>query len=313
MPVEDNLDVQPEVQEPARSFTMSQLGSILPAIFVVAVLIGSLAVAFITLDEDGSTGSVVSYTPESSIIGLFDAYNAGNARAMADLTIYYFSDQYELIVTEFDGEIEGDVIIVLETEVFYREDMTTGDQDNIQQYADILAGEYGIVIDDFCVVVYECDFDGDVDQGSMICYNVGGLWYVTLEDYFMEGPTLTPVGSWADLEATTQTSGRITFGSFASFSSAIAPSDIMIQIFADGGYIGSMMVFSDTAPAPQPMSSPVPATYFDYNPSAGQINSGDYITLNGLQPDTLYSFEVFYLPTGEFITMVGSSQFMTPP
>ncbi len=322
MPVEDNLDVQPEGQGPARSFTKSQLGSILPAIFVVVVLIGSLAVAFVTLnDDDGTpTSSVISYTPDGSFIGLFDAYNAGDARTMTDFTIYYFSDQYEQIVTEFEGEIEDNVITVLETEVFYREDMATGDQDNIQQRADFIADQFGITIDDFCVVVYECDFGGEVDQGSMICYNVGGQWYVTLEDYFLSSsPTLTPVstpaGSWNVVEATSQTSGRAIF---ASFTSDIAPRDVRIYVYANGTYLGYMSIPSNTAPTPQSVmffgnSNGIQATYFDYNAAGGLINPGDYISLTGLRSNTLYSLKAFYVPTGEFISMTGDvGQFMTP-
>ncbi|KYK30699.1 MAG: hypothetical protein AYK23_04430 [Candidatus Proteinoplasmatales archaeon SG8-5] len=125
----------------------------------------------------------------------------------------------------------------------------------------------------------------------------------------------TPAGSWTSCAPTNQTAGQLTFGAFTADTQ---PLDIKIFVKVDGAAAGTMTIPSNTGASPQDISwvgGPVgaSATYFDYNPAGGQINSGDYITLTGLQPNTLYSFEVFHVPSDATVTMTGDGpSFNTP-
>ena len=125
----------------------------------------------------------------------------------------------------------------------------------------------------------------------------------------------TPAGSWTECSATSNVTGELRFG---AFTSDVQPLDIKIFVTVDGAAGGSMTIPTNTGVAPQPITwtgGPMgaSATYFDYNAAGGLINSGDYISLIGLQPGTLYSFEVFHVPSDATVTMTGDGpSFNTP-
>jgi flagellin-like protein len=136
---------------------------------------------------------------------------------------------------------------------------------------------------------------------------------------FGGGTTSTPAGSWTSVQPLSQTSGKLTFG---AFTEDVQPLDLRIYVSINGTASGTMTIPSNTdnTDGTQDGSQAMTwaggygtATFFDYSPSGGQINSGDYITLTGLDPGTTYSFEVFHVPTDATVTMTGANgQFTTP-
>ena len=129
----------------------------------------------------------------------------------------------------------------------------------------------------------------------------------------------TPAGSWTSCAPQSQTTGQLTFGAFTADT---APLDIKIFVKINGTASGEITIPSNTGASPQtctwpasthPLAPLAAATYFDYNPQGGQINSGDYISFTGLAPSTLYSFEVFHVPSDATVTMTGDGpSFNTP-
>jgi len=106
----------------------------------------------------------------------------------------------------------------------------------------------------------------------------------------------TPIGAWNNVEATSSTSGTLTFG---SFTEVIAPGDLIIYVTA--------LTWSNN---PDGSS----AIYVDYSYYGGVVNPGDHIELEGLIPNTEYSFSLFHTPTDSLITMTGDPpEFITQP
>lgn len=127
---------------------------------------------------------------------------------------------------------------------------------------------------------------------------------------------VTPAGSWMFIGAFSPTSGRMQFG---AFTSSVRPTDVVVYITINGSIDGGYLTIpDDLGPQPQTMTwtdGPPGATaeFFDYNPPGRQITAGDYIDLFGLQPGTTYSFEFLFLPTNEYITMIGAPSQITTP
>lgn len=124
-----------------------------------------------------------------------------------------------------------------------------------------------------------------------------------------------PVGAWSGMEATSSTSGKITF---SQFSEEIDFEDLQIIVQEDGTNIGHILWTGDTSSGTVSMNwiggpSGASAEYTDYNMAGGNVNPGDFITLNGLESDTTYSFQVFHIPTDSTVTMAGTESFTTEP
>jgi FlaG/FlaF family flagellin (archaellin) len=127
------------------------------------------------------------------------------------------------------------------------------------------------------------------------------------------GPLIVPpVGSWTEVSAQSNTSGQLTYG---TFSKSVPPADVQIVVMADGVYAGNIAWGGESEPLNW-VDGPTgaQASYFDNNPEGNEINAGDYILLNGLEPGTGYSFDIYYIPTDSVIAMVGAEpSFTTDP
>jgi len=133
---------------------------------------------------------------------------------------------------------------------------------------------------------------------------------------FGSGGSSTPAGAWTNVEATGSTTGKLTFG---AFTEDVGPLDLKIFIShngtADGeisfsGALGAQTTAMTWTPA---VSTGATASYFDYNYQGNLINSGDYITLTGLDNGCTYVIEVFHVDTEATVSMTGDSgTFSTP-
>ena len=132
---------------------------------------------------------------------------------------------------------------------------------------------------------------------------------------FGGGTASTPAGAWNSVAPQSQTEGKFVFG---AFTEDVKPLDLKIFVSINGVASGTLTIPTNTGTAPQLMTwlgGPANAivNYTDYNPAGGEINSGDYIELDGLLPSTVYAFEIFHVPTDATVTMTGANgQFTTP-
>ncbi len=134
----------------------------------------------------------------------------------------------------------------------------------------------------------------------------------------MSGPMdfmSTPVGSWNGMEATSSTTAKLTFG---HFSEDVVPTDLQIMVREGGSGAGYILWTGDTSSTTVDMDwvggpAGAYAEYSDFNPTGGEIDIADFITLSGLEPDTTYSIEVYHLPTDSVVYMGGGSTFTTEP
>lgn len=130
---------------------------------------------------------------------------------------------------------------------------------------------------------------------------------------FGTGSDSTPAGAWSDVAATSSTTAKLTFG---SFTTDVNPIDLRIYV-TENSVNSSVISFPDNSPTTLTWTGTVPtgatAVYFDYNSAGGLVNSGDYITLTGLQSGAQYSFEVFHVPTDATVSMTGDAGSFTTP
>ena len=129
---------------------------------------------------------------------------------------------------------------------------------------------------------------------------------------FGTGNTSTPAGAWSDVAATSSTTAKLTFG---SFTTDVKPIDLRIYV-TENAVNSSVISFPSNQPTALTWSTPpagATAVYFDYNQAGELVNSGDYITLTGLQSGAQYSFEVFHVPTDATVSMTGDSGSFTTP
>ena len=127
----------------------------------------------------------------------------------------------------------------------------------------------------------------------------------------IEPPDNVTAGTWNSVESTSQTSARAEFGMFVG---TMRPLDLQLFISANGTDIGFISWGSNTEPSLVTWNdgpTNVNVTYRDFNPTKGEVNQGDYIDLNGLEPGTLYEITAFNSKLDKTITGMDDS-FTTP-
>ena len=144
---------------------------------------------------------------------------------------------------------------------------------------------------------------------------LAAVLYVMVIDFGGSVRYSTPVGSWSQMSATSTTTGEITFG---TFSPDVYTKDLRIHVQEDGNSVGYLSWTGDTSSNTVSMNwiggpSGASAEYIDYNIAGGEVNAGDHIRLDGLEPGTTYSFEVFCIPTDSLVSMIGTESFTTEP
>ncbi len=129
------------------------------------------------------------------------------------------------------------------------------------------------------------------------------------------GSASTPAGSWNSVAPESQTTAKVVFG---AFTVDVKPLDLKIFVSVNESATGSITIPSNTGTAPQTCTwtdGPAGAavTYFDYSPAGGTVNAGDYLSFTGLRAGTVYTLEVFHVPTEATVSMTGvNGQFTTP-
>jgi len=141
---------------------------------------------------------------------------------------------------------------------------------------------------------------------------LAAVLYVMVIGFSGHGLT-TPVGAWNNVEALSPTSVELTYG---SFSGQVEPYDLIIYIQEEGAPIGNLMINDDLSAMETQMHwvngpSGVTATYVDYNYLGNTVNPGDHIIIDGLEPGTEYSFEVYHIPTESTVWMTGADSTIT--
>ncbi|KYK27626.1 MAG: hypothetical protein AYK23_02220 [Candidatus Proteinoplasmatales archaeon SG8-5] len=120
-------------------------------------------------------------------------------------------------------------------------------------------------------------------------------------------------GSWTDVRATSQTSGIAKFG---AFTGNIEPISLRVFVMENGTDVGYISWGSNIDPSMVNWNNGpdgATVTYFDYDPSGGQVNAGDYIELSGLLSGTTYSFETYNVATTSILPMTGDNPLFSTP
>ncbi len=131
---------------------------------------------------------------------------------------------------------------------------------------------------------------------------------------FGAGGDSTPAGAWNDVSAVDQTSAKLVFG---QFTTDVQPMDL--KFFVTNTTSGAVATVSfPSAPDNQPFTMTVTtgvggATYFDYSVAGNLVNSGDYMTLTGLDSGTTYTIQVFHIDSESTVSMTGDSGTWTQP
>ena len=130
------------------------------------------------------------------------------------------------------------------------------------------------------------------------------------------GDDLTPLGSWKEVEAVSNTSAELTFGAMGS---EVEHSDIKIFLDHDGNLTEiTLNVPVDAEETDCVISghglTTITATFTDYDWEKSLINGGDKVTIHGLAPGEYYVVEVLHVPTSSIIYMTGvDNGFQIPP
>ncbi len=127
---------------------------------------------------------------------------------------------------------------------------------------------------------------------------------------FGGGGATAPPGTMTALTPTSQWNATLTFGSFEP-----APEPMEIRIILSSTALEITYSFSS-----QPTASPFIMTastggaeYTDYNVAGNQINSGDFLKVTGLTPNTQYTIKVFHIQSNDMCALTGTTSFATPP
>jgi len=283
-------------------------GGLIAIITIVIVGIIIVAVLLILFSGGGSS------SPSGAMESFVDNINAGNTNAALHNTDAHFMSTAEFneFATGFGLDLPKVTISNMDTR--YQSDMTPIEISEAEDTVEGMEDEYGINITEFSMIDYTISVDGDSTTDEFLSVKVGESWYIVLFGYYEgSGYTSTPVGSWISIEATSGTTGRLTFG---RFTEDINPEDL--RIFITEGNVTYQVSFNGALSSQTTDLSVTPsgieATYFDYNYAGNQINSGDYITLSGLTGGTSYNIELFHTPTDAIIMMTGANPtFTTPP
>ncbi len=317
-------DPQPQYQPPNAP---SKPPSKAPIAILIIIVLVIAAVVVAILFMGGAQKS-----PDNTFDTFVDRVNSEDFKGAYDLTTMVFDDDYDDMIKDmeesqeeygedFDTEYSVDI-----DETRYEDDMSRSEIEDMEDSIDHLEEEYNVEVEDYCIVEYTMtvtmtvdeETETDTESDDMPCVKIDGKWYIVLDlgysDYDDDDYTNTPVGSLNSVEATSQTEGKITFG---QFTTDVTPSDIKIFMIKNGTTFGEMTIPTNTGASPQTITwintDGSSATYYDYNPAGGLINSGDYIEFTGLQSGTTYSFEVFHVPSDSTIYMTGASaSFETP-
>ena len=282
-------------------------GGLIAIIAIVVVIIVILAVTLVFFGGGGNR------SPTGAMDSFVDNYNSGDIDGALHYTDAHFMSYSEFNDIASDMDEDAEDVSVRNLETRYREDMTSEEIEDAEDTVEGMEEEYGIQVDEFCMVDYTMTADGETHSSDMLSVKVDGKWYMVIFGHYATYHSVsTPVGSWVSIEDTSTTEGKLTFG---TFSDSVEPIDI--KIFVSDGSTTYEINFNDALSSQTTdltvSPSGIQAEYYDYNYAGNQINSGDYITLTGLTSGTTYTIELFHIPSDAVIFMVGADDSFTTP
>ncbi len=122
----------------------------------------------------------------------------------------------------------------------------------------------------------------------------------------------TPAGALA-VDVRDASEVLITFG---LFDPEPKPLDIKVRLTNNSDLTDVVELSFAGAPDAQTVdmvaTQGVTATYTDMNYNGNEINSGDYIVMGGLNPQTSYKVDVYYSPSQSLCQIAGDTDFNMP-
>lgn len=128
---------------------------------------------------------------------------------------------------------------------------------------------------------------------------------------FGGGTSQAPPGNINTVEMLSNTSVKIPFG---PFEPTPKPGDLRVMLAHNTTRID--MSFSGPLSGddtPMVVTGSISAIYHDFNFQNNQVNNGDYITVEGLEPYTTYQISVFHYPSDSLCPLTGQTSFSTLP
>ena len=148
-------------------------------IAIVVVIIVILAVILVFFGGGGGSGS-----PAGVVESYVNKMTTGDIEGALHCTDAYFmtDSEFDDIASGTGDSRESFNIISLETR--YREYMTSGEIEDAEDKVEGMEEEYGIQIDEFCMVDYTMtSYDGDYSS-DLLCVKVGNSWYMAIHGYY---------------------------------------------------------------------------------------------------------------------------------
>jgi flagellin-like protein len=128
---------------------------------------------------------------------------------------------------------------------------------------------------------------------------------------FGGGAAQAPPGNIYPIEQITNTSVKIPFG---PFEPTPKPMDLRVMLTSEGGAVqisfSGPLTGDDTDMV---VTGCTNATYHDFNYNGQQVNNGDYIIIEGLEPYTTYTISVYHFPSDSLCPLTGHTSFTTMP
>lgn len=147
---------------------------IIALIVIVIVVIAALAGAM-----------MMSGGAKSTLKQFVEKVNDNDATAAVNLTTDKFSDDYGDAIDELEYAIASlEQITIIDIETTNKEDLSSTEQSDIEDYIADLEIDLGVVVDDYCIVKATLKFEyydhDDTDTNDTLFVKINGKWYMDM-------------------------------------------------------------------------------------------------------------------------------------
>ena len=120
--------------------------------------------------------------------------------------------------------------------------------------------------------------------------------------------------SFHNIEPLSPTKVKIVFGNGLTDISILEPEDILLKLTSDSQQVDITFSLS-TNPIKiiaNAVDLNINVSLIDYYPAGLELNSGDYLEIDGLNPGNEYQIELIWLVTNDSIPLIGQDSFIMP-
>ncbi len=165
-------------------------GGIIAIIAVVVVIIVVLAAILVLFGGGGNS------SPTGAMDSFVDNYNSEDWEGALHYTDAHFMSSSDFNDLASDMDSDEDAITLSNLEARYQEDMSADEIEDAEDTVEGMEEDYGIQIDNLCMVDFTMTADGDTDSSEMLAVKVDGSWYMVIFSYYggSSSSMTTPLG-----------------------------------------------------------------------------------------------------------------------